>query len=169
MKKIGMIVAMTKELKEYFTRLGKVIDLSDDIYEAWSAEAYGKQLFIIKSGVGEISAAAATQYLITKYGVDIIINFGICGKLSSSLKLLDTVAVKNVVFVIEPFHSGIRIVGLSGYTRVVYLIEIASFNSHSVTRAPIFNTVSIAGSVITPRTLISKLNSAADNDNVYLQ
>ena len=98
MKKIGMIVAMTKELKEYFTKLGKVIDLSNDVYEAWSAEAYAKQLFIIKSGVGEISAAAATQYLITKYGVDIVINFGICGKLSSSLKLLDTVVVKNVVY-----------------------------------------------------------------------
>ncbi len=98
MKKIGMIVAMTKELKEYFARLGNVCELPDDVYEAWSAEAYGKQLYIVKSGVGEIAAAAATQYLITKYNVDIIINFGICGKLSTSLKLLDTVVVKQVVY-----------------------------------------------------------------------
>ncbi len=93
-----MIVAMTKELKEYFARLGKVTELANDVYEAWTAEAYGKQLYIIKSGVGEIAAAAATQYLITKYNVDIVINFGICGKLSNSLKLLDTVVVKDVVY-----------------------------------------------------------------------
>lgn len=97
MKKIGMIVAMNKELKEYFTKLGKVEDLSDSAYNVWSAEVYDKQLFIVKSGVGEIAAAAATQYLITKYNVDIIINFGICGKLSSDLKILDTVIVKSVV------------------------------------------------------------------------
>ena len=98
MKKIGMIVAMDKELTEYFAKLGTVIDLSDEVYNVWSAQVYGKQLYIVKSGVGEISAASATQYLITKYGVDIIINFGICGKLSPNLKLLDTVVVKSVVY-----------------------------------------------------------------------
>lgn len=98
MKKIGMIVAMNKELKEYFTKLGEVADLSDGVFDVWSANVYGKQLFIVKSGVGEIAAASATQYLITKYGVDIVINFGICGKLSQNLKILDTVVVKSVVY-----------------------------------------------------------------------
>jgi adenosylhomocysteine nucleosidase len=97
MKKIGMIVAMSKELKTYFEKLGTLKDLSDGVYEVWHAEAYGNELYIVKSGVGEIAAAAATQYLITKYQVDLIINFGVCGKLSSNLKLLDTVVVKSVV------------------------------------------------------------------------
>ncbi len=97
MKKIGMIVAMDKELKEYFMKLGRVSNMSDEVYNVWSAEVDYKELYIIKSGIGEIAAAAATQYLITKYNVDIVINFGICGKLSSQLKLLDTVVVKSVV------------------------------------------------------------------------
>ena len=78
MKKIGMIVAMDKELKDYFEKLGSVNTLEDSVYNVWQANAYGKELYIINSGVGEISAAGATQYLITKYGVEVIINFGIC-------------------------------------------------------------------------------------------
>lgn len=98
MKKIGMIVAMDKELKDYFEKLGSVKSLEDSVYDVWQANAYGKELYIIKSGVGEISAAGATQYLITKYGVEVIINFGICGKISDSLKLLDTVVLSSVVY-----------------------------------------------------------------------
>ncbi len=98
MKKIGMIVAMDKELKDYFEKLGSVKVLENSVYNVWQAEAYGKELYIIKSGVGEISAAGATQYLITKYGVDIIINFGICGKISDNLKILDTVVLSSVVY-----------------------------------------------------------------------
>ena len=51
MKKIGMIVAMDKELKEYFNKLGNVKVLSDSVYSVWTAEAYGKQLFIVKSTI----------------------------------------------------------------------------------------------------------------------
>lgn len=97
MKKIGMIVAMSKELKSYFETLGNVTEISDSIYQVWQANAYGNTLYIVKSGVGEIASSAATQYLITKFNVDIIINFGVCGKLSNKLKILDTVVVKSVV------------------------------------------------------------------------
>ena len=97
MKKIGKIVAMSKELKSYFETLGDLVDLDEKVYDVWKASAYGNELYIVKSGVGEISAAAATQYLLTKFNVDLVINFGVCGKLSSDLKLLDTVVVKSVV------------------------------------------------------------------------
>lgn len=97
MKKIGMIVAMSKELKSYFETLGDLVELDEKVYDVWKASAYGNELYIVKSGVGEISAAAATQYLLTKFNVDLVINFGVCGKLSSDLKLLDTVVVKSVV------------------------------------------------------------------------
>lgn len=97
MKKIGMIVAMSKELKSYFETLGDLVDLDEKVYDVWKASAYGNEIYIVKSGVGEISAAAATQYLLTKFNVDLVINFGVCGKLSSDLKLLDTVVVKSVV------------------------------------------------------------------------
>ena len=92
-----MIVAMSKELKSYFETLGDLIELNEQAYDVWKATAYGKELYIVKSGVGEISAAAATQYLLTKFNVDLVINFGVCGKLSSDLKLLETVVVKSVV------------------------------------------------------------------------
>ncbi|MBQ7408596.1 MAG: 5'-methylthioadenosine/S-adenosylhomocysteine nucleosidase [Clostridia bacterium] len=97
MKKIGMIVAMDKELKEFFASLGKIEKIDNAAYDVYSATAYGKQLYIVKSGVGEIAAAGATQFLITACNVDVVLNFGICGKISQNLKILDTVVVDRVV------------------------------------------------------------------------
>lgn len=97
MKKIGMILAIDTELMEYFKTLSTVERLSGLAYDVWTTEVYGKKLYIIKSGVGEISAAGATQFLISSLGVEVIVNFGICGKLSPNLKILDTVVVGAVV------------------------------------------------------------------------
>jgi len=112
MKKIGMIVAMDTELREYFATLSEIKKLDNTPYSVWTTEIYGKQLFIVKSGVGEIAAAGGAQYLITQFKVDVVINFGICGKLSSNLKLLDTVVVNSVVHyqfdtsAIDPYPAG---------------------------------------------------------------
>jgi len=97
MKKIGMLIAIDTELMEYFKSLSSVERLTGLAYDVWTTTVYGKQLFIIKSGAGEISASGATQFLISAFGVEVIINFGICGKLSPSLKILDTVVVNAVV------------------------------------------------------------------------
>ena len=67
------------------------------LYEVYRARFGDKMLYIVKSGIGEIAAAAATQYLITAYGTDLILNFGVCGKLNPELKVLQTVAVSSVV------------------------------------------------------------------------
>lgn len=112
MKKIGIIVAMDVELREYFSTLATVDKMENTPYDVWHTNVYGKQIYVVKSGVGEISAAGATQYLITGFGVECIVNFGICGKISDNLKLLDTVVVESVVHyqfdtsAIDPYPAG---------------------------------------------------------------
>ena len=94
--KIGVVVAMQAELNPILKKLphteqqicGKVI------YRTKIAENEG---FIIRSGVGEIAAAAATQFLITACGVEAIINVGVAGSLDPDLLLGDTVLVQGVV------------------------------------------------------------------------
>ncbi|MBO5712994.1 MAG: 5'-methylthioadenosine/S-adenosylhomocysteine nucleosidase, partial [Clostridia bacterium] len=49
------------------------------------------------SGIGEIYASGATQTLITKYEVDAILNFGVCGSLVDGVAVEDTVFVDGVV------------------------------------------------------------------------
>ena len=98
MKKIGIVVAMAEELKPYLSLIGRVKDEcvkgNTPIYTISAGDKY---LTVINSGVGEIAAAAATQKLISEYGVECIFNYGYAGSLSTELKFGDIVAVNGVL------------------------------------------------------------------------
>lgn len=96
--KIGIIIAMDKEtvgIKRIASEVEKLTQSA--LYDVYRARYEDKMLYIVKSGIGEIAAAAATQYLIAAYSPDVILNFGVCGKLNPELKMLQTVAVKSIV------------------------------------------------------------------------
>lgn len=98
MKKIGMIAAMTSELNSMLERFdGTELFATLGGRTVLKAETNGKELYIIESGVGEIFAASATQYLISVCGVEAIINFGVCGSLKKSHGLKKTVLVGGIV------------------------------------------------------------------------
>lgn len=96
-KKIGFAVAMDKELTEFLAAFKNAKKLKKGAYDVIFARSGDKELYVVKTGVGEISAACATQFLITACGAEAIVNFGVCGKINPEYKILDTVAVKSVV------------------------------------------------------------------------
>lgn len=99
MKTIGLVVAMTKEIMPFLERQsGKVEKLSDFPFETYSCEINGKRTVCVKSGVGEVFAAAATQYLITKYSPEIIVNFGVCGSLTDNFDTKEIAIVGGVAY-----------------------------------------------------------------------
>ena len=98
MKKIGMVVALEKEVKAFLEK--QTVEIKEEKSGAFSVIKFtlGKNdVICVKSGVGEIFAAAATQYLITAYNPDIIINFGVCGSLTKLLGLEKVALIKGVV------------------------------------------------------------------------
>lgn len=96
--KIGMIVAMEREVEALLLRAGKPLDAeSFGGFEVKIYEVGGNELYVVRSGAGEIYAAGATQMLITKYDVKMIVNFGICGGLTEDMSLCRAVAVEKVV------------------------------------------------------------------------
>ena len=98
MKKIGLVVAMVSEQKELFDKLGVVVgEYVFGHIKVTEFKLGDAEIFMADSGIGEISASLATQLLIVKYGVAIIINFGVVGSLSDSYKCKDIVLVKEVV------------------------------------------------------------------------
>lgn len=97
MKKLGFVVAMSSELKDFLNGFGKIEQTTFGEFIVYFVNANDKQLYIIQSGVGEIHSAMATQYLITKYQVEVVINFGVCGKLNNNLKLLDSVVIDRLI------------------------------------------------------------------------
>ncbi len=95
-KKIGLLVAV--EMESVFARYGTPGETERrggfDVY-LYNNEAY--TLYVIHSGVGELAAAAATELLIDRYGVEMIVNFGVVGGLTEEMTLTKTCVVTRVV------------------------------------------------------------------------
>lgn len=96
--KIGMIVAVMDEINAMLSEMGEPIEtITADGFDIRRYSVSGNDLYVAKSGAGEIYASAATQLLISKYGVQLIVNFGICGGLTPEMSLCRTCVVEKVI------------------------------------------------------------------------
>lgn len=97
MKKIGMIVAVEIQsvLDKFGARLTEQKNKAGYLVLEYSTEQY--QLVIVSCGAGEIAAASGTQFLISEYRVDMIINFGIVGGLTEEMSKTKVCIVEKVV------------------------------------------------------------------------
>ncbi len=97
MKKLGLVAAMAKELKVFLEALGdKGEKIESKGFCVYLFRLEGKELYVTDSGVGEVSSAIATQMLVDRYGVDAIINFGVCGSLDNALDVAEIVFGESV-------------------------------------------------------------------------
>lgn len=95
MKKAGMVVAV--EMAALKRKYGEPAEVyHDGVYTVMRYEVGRYELFVLSSGAGEIAAAAGTQYLITKYGVEMILNYGLVGALTEEISEKKICIVKAV-------------------------------------------------------------------------
>ena len=95
-ERIGLIAAI--ETEAVFSFYGSCEQLSAPAgFELYKVDCDDYELFILKSGLGEINAAAGVQYLITACGVGKIINFGVVGGLCAEMSMHKLCAVERVV------------------------------------------------------------------------
>ena len=88
MEKIAVVAAMAKEYEVLQKYLGNPV--KTDIYGDFVVNEYvvsGKHVYCINSGVGELSATAATQYVLLKFNPDVVFNFGLAGGIANSSKI----------------------------------------------------------------------------------
>lgn len=102
MKKIiGILVACENEIVSLLNSKYKLIKILDEIpFKTYLYEIENNQVYVSLSGIGETNSAACTQFLITKYNVNMIFNYGACGSLNTNLKL------NNVVFISKILDAG---------------------------------------------------------------
>ena len=96
MKKIGMVIAVEIDsvMRKYSDSLVKEEVKGFDVY---SIDFGDKIMYVAYSGAGEIRAAACTQMLISLFGGDLVVNFGVVGALRDEIKLLNTCVVDKIV------------------------------------------------------------------------
>lgn len=88
---LGIVIAMKKEFtlleKEFLLGKKEIIGM----IEFYIGTIKSKKVVIGFCGVGKVNAAICTQLLITHYGADVILNYGIAGALSKELSVGDIV------------------------------------------------------------------------------
>ena len=93
--KIGIFTAMQSEARTF---IGNAPKTTIGMFSFYTFNLGRHQAVLCcPPNVGEIAAASATQLLITHFGVDLVLNFGIVGALTAEMSVLSTVLVESVV------------------------------------------------------------------------
>ena len=94
---IGIIGAMEEEVAE----LKKDMQIDETIEQAGmvfcKGSLGGKDVVIVRSGIGKVNAAACTQILVDDFKADYIINTGIAGSLKAEIDIADVVISSDVL------------------------------------------------------------------------
>jgi len=94
--KVGMIVAV--ETEAIYQRYPDIKRLdAPKGFEVFLHQDENYQLFIMHCGMGTVLAAAGTQFLIDKFDVNVIIDFGVVGGLTEVMKVEKMVLIERAV------------------------------------------------------------------------
>ena len=110
--KIGLLIAMEEELTAFLQSRGEIREERIHGRKVYKTYNGADEIIAMTSGYGVIDAAATTQLLITGYGCERILNFGVTGALIPELRVDDLFLVEKVchydfdVSPIEPLRPG---------------------------------------------------------------
>ena len=95
---IGIIGAMEEEV----AHLVKLCEGREEIvhgpYHFYKGRLSGKDVVLVRAGVGKCNAAACTQALIDRFQPSYIFNTGIAGAISPEVQIMDLVISRTRVF-----------------------------------------------------------------------
>ncbi len=89
--KIGIIGAMDDEIKMYKEHLSNKKEVQYKALTFYTGKLQGKDVVVVKSGVGKVFAAMICQYLIDTFNVNIVLFTGVGGSLNPTLDIGDVV------------------------------------------------------------------------------
>lgn len=97
MKKIGIIGAMDEEIELLLTKINisETIDIAK--MKFYCGIIQGKDVVLVRCGIGKVNASICTQILISKFQVTHIINTGVAGAIHDELNIGDLVISKDVI------------------------------------------------------------------------
>ena len=94
---VGIIGAMESEISAIREAMANVEVTAISGVEYASGSIGGNQVVVAQSGIGKVNAGICAQTLITRFGVDCVINTGVAGSLSDELSINDFVVSVDAV------------------------------------------------------------------------
>lgn len=94
--KLGVVAAI--EIGAVLSKYGEPVEtIEQNGYTVHVYENDSFSMYVVDSGAGEIAAASSTQYLISAFSVDMILNFGVVGSLTAEMATAELCVVEKVV------------------------------------------------------------------------
>lgn len=91
MKVIGIIGAMDEEVSRLKENMQVKKVEKKACMEFFEGDLAGKDVVIVRSGIGKVNAGICTQILVDDFGVDAVINTGVAGSLRNEINIGDIV------------------------------------------------------------------------------
>jgi adenosylhomocysteine nucleosidase len=91
MKDIGIIGAMDEEVHIIKGQMKDVTIKNIASMEFYEGKLQGKEVVVVRCGIGKVNAAVCTQILADLYQVDAVINTGVAGSLRNEIDISDIV------------------------------------------------------------------------------
>lgn len=91
MNKIGIIGAMDEEVHIIKGQMQDVAIKNKASMEFYEGKLQGKEVVVVRCGIGKVNAAICTQILADLYQVDAVINTGVAGSLRNEIDIADIV------------------------------------------------------------------------------
>lgn len=94
---IGIIGAMDEEVEQIVAAMDVEREETKAQMTFKAGTLSGKEVVIVRSGIGKVNAAVCTQILVDDFGVDYVINTGIAGSLKNEINIADVVVSDDVL------------------------------------------------------------------------
>lgn len=106
--RIAVIFALEDECRDLLEQHSSTLQFIDSLpYPVYHDKRGSQEIYILIVGVGRTAAAAATQYAISEFRVDLILNIGVVGAHDSNSALADTFIPTQVAYMdVDLTHFG---------------------------------------------------------------
>ena len=96
-----MIIGIIGAMEEEVSLLKEEMDIKETVEYATmtfcKGVLCGKDVVIVRSGIGKVNAAVCTQILVDKFNVDVLVNTGVAGSLDATIDIGDVVISTDLV------------------------------------------------------------------------
>ena len=88
---LGIIGAMDVEVNSIKSELENVEIKNIAAMDFYKGTLAGKEVVVVKCGVGKVNAAICAQILVSVFGVSALVNTGVAGSLNNDINICDIV------------------------------------------------------------------------------